>query len=291
MQQIIRRNISELTYFTVKELRACIFAGSFFVVLALSNYLPLGPLPRYDFLLIFAVLMQIVLVWSKLETWDELKAICIFHVIGLALEIFKTQPSIGSWSYPEFAYSKVFGVPLYAGFMHAAVASYMMQAWRLFDLKLRNYPSYWISIPIAALIYLNFFTHHFIGDYRWWLILALIWIFRKTIVEFTPKSARYQMPLALSFVLIGFFIWIAENIATYFGAWVYPNQHEQWQMVSIGKVSSWALLVVITFIIVADLKHLRERVHLRNAPPKAMDDRVRVLSEHIAQRLRERTKG
>ena len=34
------------------------------------------------------------------------------------------------------------------------------------------------------------------------------------------------MPLVLSFVLIGFFIWIAENIATFFSAWEYPNQSE-----------------------------------------------------------------
>ncbi|MCY7743864.1 DUF817 domain-containing protein, partial [Bacillus licheniformis] len=47
--------------------------------------------------------------------------------------------------------------------------------------------------------------------------------------------------LALSFVLIGFFIWIAENIATFFGAWTYPNQTSTWSLVHVGKVSSWLL--------------------------------------------------
>ncbi|MBW9235086.1 DUF817 domain-containing protein [Leptospira santarosai] len=28
-----------------------------------------------------------------------------------------------------------------------------------------------------------------------------------------------------------FFIWIAENIATFFGAWEYPNQVDAWSLV------------------------------------------------------------
>jgi uncharacterized membrane protein YoaT (DUF817 family) len=51
---------------------------------------------------------------------------------------------------------------------------------------------------------------------------------------------------------------VAENIATRFGAWVYPNQKTAWAIVSTGKITSWALLVIVTFIIVADLKHVRE---------------------------------
>lgn len=249
----------ELFCFVHKQGQACIFAGSFFVLLAASKYLPLFGMSRYDFLLLAAILLQFVLLASKLETRDELKTICVFHVLGLGLEIFKTHPAIGSWSYPEFAYSKIFGVPLYAGFMHAAVASYVVQSWRLLDLKLQHYPRYSSSLPIAALIYLNFFTHHFIGDFRWWLCLALLFVFRKTRVCFKPGKREYKMPLLCSFLLIGFFIWIAENISTFFGAWVYPNQSSVWQHVHIGKISSWALLVVITIIIVADLKHIKQK--------------------------------
>ncbi len=65
------------------------------------------------------------------------------------------------------------------------------------------------------------------------------------------------MPLSLSFVLIGFFIWIAENIATFFGAWEYPNQTEAWSLVHLGKVSSWLLLVIVSFLIVATLKQVK----------------------------------
>ncbi|EEM82841.1 hypothetical protein bthur0011_31740 [Bacillus thuringiensis serovar huazhongensis BGSC 4BD1] len=66
------------------------------------------------------------------------------------------------------------------------------------------------------------------------------------------------MPLVLSFFLIGFFIWIAENIATFFGAWQYPNQREAWSLVHLSKISSWFLLVVISIMIVTQLKHLKE---------------------------------
>jgi uncharacterized membrane protein YoaT (DUF817 family) len=90
------------------------------------------------------------------------------------------------------------------------------------------------------------------------LCVGLILVFRKTMVYFTPGKHQFKMPLLLSFLLIGFFIWLAENMATFLGAWVYPNQTSIWQHVHPGKISSWALLVVITVIIVADLKHIKQ---------------------------------
>ncbi|HEV7869266.1 MAG TPA: DUF817 family protein, partial [Chthoniobacteraceae bacterium] len=111
---------------------------------------------------------------------------------------------------------------------------------------------------LSAAIYANFFTHHWIGDFRWWLIVAVIVVFARTRVQFTVRQRERSMPLVLSFALIGFFVWVAENMATFFGAWVYPNQQHAWAFVSAGKISSWALLVIVTFILVADLKHVRE---------------------------------
>lgn len=247
----------EFLWFCRKELRACVFAGAFFAVLAASRQLPLGPLPRYDFILLMALLLQALLLLTRVESLDEFRTICLFHLIGFALEVFKTQPQIGSWSYPEPGYSKLFGVPLYSGFMYAAVASYMMQAWRLFELELRHYPRYRHTLPLAAAIYLNFFTHHFIGDLRWWLAGLLVIVFARTEVSFRPHRLRLRMPLLLAFLLIGCFVWIAENLSTLLGAWVYPNQHHGWRIVHVGKISSWTLLVVITLILVADLKHYK----------------------------------
>jgi uncharacterized membrane protein YoaT (DUF817 family) len=250
--------VYEFFVFGLKQARACIFAGSFLGVLLLSRLLPLGDLPRYDFILIGALAIQVALLWSRVETFAEAAVLAVFHALGLALEVFKSQPSIGSWAYPEPAYSKVLGVPLYSGFMYAAVASYMCQAWRLLKLRLTGYPPHTLSIALSAAIYVNFFTHHFIGDFRWWLVALVVVVFARTKVHFTVVTKERAMPLIASFLLIGFFVWVAENIATRFGAWVYPNQKAAWAIVSTGKISSWALLVIVTFIIVSDLKHVRE---------------------------------
>ncbi len=255
----LKKGIHEFLAFGFKEARACIFAGSFFALLFLSNYIPLFGLPRYDFLFLAAILLQIILVATKIESWAEVKTIFLFHVIGFVLEVFKTHPAIGSWSYPEAGFFKIADVPLYSGFMYAAVASYMMQSWRLFGLRLTNYPSYFLSLPLAAAIYLNFFTHHYLPDIRWYLALLVVVLFRNSWIEFTVIEKVRRMPVTLSFLLIGFFIWVAENIATAFGAWQYPGQADGWQLVGIDKISSWALLVIISFIIVADLKEIREK--------------------------------
>jgi hypothetical protein len=99
--------------------RACLFVGLFFAAVFLVPRAGLFGIPRYDLLLIIAVAIQGWMLWAKLETWDEVKAITLFHLIGFCLELFKTSPGIRSWSYPDFAYTKLFGVPLFAGFMYA----------------------------------------------------------------------------------------------------------------------------------------------------------------------------
>lgn len=256
------RFLLEFLYFGVKEARACLFVGLFFgAVFSVPRDGLLG-IPRYDVLLIFAVAIQAWMVWAKLETIDELKAISLFHVIGFALEVFKTSSGIKSWAYPDFAYTKLFGVPLFSGFMYAAVGSYIIQAWRLLDLRVVHHPPYWMAGVIATLIYANFFTHHYIGDYRWYIAACALGLYARSTVIFRPLDRERKMPLLLSFVLIGFFIWIAENISTFLGVWKYPNQLGAWSAVHVGKWSSWSLLIVMTFTIVANLKHIKERIHV-----------------------------
>jgi uncharacterized membrane protein YoaT (DUF817 family) len=252
----------EFLYFGIKQARACLFAGCFFAAVVLVPRSGLGGLPRYDALLVIALAIQIGLVWAKLETVDELKAISLFHLIGFALELFKTSSSIQAWGYPDFAYAKLWGVPLFSGFMYAAVGSYIIQAWRLLDLRVQHHPPYWMATLIALLIYANFFTHHFIGDYRWYIAACAVGLYARTAVVFRPFDRERTMPLLLAFVLIGFFIWLAENLSTFYGVWIYPNQLGAWSAVHVGKWSSWSLLVVMTFTIVANLKHIKERIHV-----------------------------
>lgn len=263
----MRPHLLEFWSFGIKQARACIFAGSFFVILFASKHIPLGPLPRYDFIFLAAIALQVALVASKIESLDELKVICVFHFIGVALELFKTDPRIGEWSYPEASFFRIRTVPLYSGFMYASVASYMCQAWRLMDLELTHYPPYAVSVPLSAAIYVNFFTRHFIPDVRWVLGALVVVVFWRTSVWFTPLEKRRRMPLALSFLLIGLFVWLAENITTWLGAYVYPNQQGGWQHVGYRRISSWFLLVIISFMIVADLKLLKERLKSSSPPP------------------------
>ncbi|UAL46790.1 DUF817 domain-containing protein [Sutcliffiella horikoshii] len=247
--------IKQLVRFGWQQALSCVFPVVIFASLAITQVIPLPFLPRYDWLLVICILMQWWMLRFGLETRDELKVITLFHLIGLALEIFKVH--MGSWAYPEEGYSKIFGVPLYSGFMYASVASYLCQAWRRLNVELIDWPPFWAVVSLAAAIYLNFFSHHYWIDIRWWLSALVIILFWKSWVRYEVGEKSYRMPIALSFVLIGFFIWIAENIATFFGAWEYPNQTEAWSLVHLGKVSSWLLLVIVSFLIVATLKRVK----------------------------------
>ena len=244
----------ELIAFGYKNAAACLFPAFIFALLALSQALPL-PLARYDFLLLGCLVGQAVMVAARLETADEVRVILVFHLLGLTLELFKTQ--VGSWSYPEAALTKLYGVPLYSGFMYASVASFMVQAWRRFDFALEGWPPPRLVIPLGAAIYLNFFSHHWLPDLRWLLLLAVVLLFARSRIAFTPWRRRLRLSLPISFTLIGLFVFLAENIATFLGAWVYPHQVEGWHWVGFGKLSSWSLLVIVSFLIVAQLKRVK----------------------------------
>lgn len=193
----------------------------------------------------------------RLETKDELKVIAVFHLAGLGLELFKTHWHC--WSYPEPGWTKVAGVPLYSGFMYASVAGYLCQAWRRFDIELFGWPGGWKPELLAGAIYLNFFTEHWLPDTRGLLAILILFVFSRTFVGFRVRRFPYVLPLPAAFVLIGFFLWGAENIATFFGAWQYPNQQGGWHPVSVTKVGSWSLLVIFSFLIVAQLKWVKRK--------------------------------
>lgn len=264
---------TEFIVFGLKQARACTFAGSFFVILFLSNYLPLFGLPRYDFLFLAAILIQVVLYLLRIETLNEIKVIFLFHIVGFMLELYKTNPAIGSWSYPEEGFLKFATVPLFSGFMYAAVGSYISLSWKYMRLSLEHAPSYTLSIVLSILIYLNFFTHHFLPDFRYLLILAVFLLYFRTRVYFTVIDKRRWMPMNVAFLLIAFFIWVAENISTYLGAWKYPDQIHEWTLVGFGKMSSWFLLVIVSFIIVAYLKHYREAHQMRRVAEPSRTER------------------
>lgn len=245
-------------HFAWHEAMACLFAVYILAMLMLTQFVQIPGLPRYDTMLIACVLMQVAMVWLlKMETVDELKVICLFHILGTTMEIFKV--TMGSWSYPGDAYTKLLGVPLYGGFMYASVASYITQAWRRLNLSITRLPSTMVNVIVGAAIYLNFFTHHFIYDFRYIILAVVVVFYTRTMVHFTAGEYRLRIPLVVSFALVGFFIWLAENVATFFGAWQYPNQAHEWHLVHPGKVLSWLLLFIVSFLIVAQLKRIKAR--------------------------------
>ncbi len=233
------------------QVRACIFAGAVFATLALSHVTTLG-WPRYDFIFAVLVLVQLGMYLTKLETLEEIKFITIFHLVGFVLEQFKTH--VGSWAYPEFSYSKIADVPLYSGFMYAAVGSYIAQSWRLYGLTLEHPPRAAFGWVLSVLIYVNFFSNHFLPDVRYLLMTAVLGLYWRSSLVYTVLGRSYRVPLVVFFALAGGLIWLAENLATFLGAWVYPNQQGGWRIVDASKVSSWMLLVIISFILVQHLK-------------------------------------
>ncbi|WP_449360791.1 DUF817 family protein [Alishewanella longhuensis] len=101
------------------------------------------------------------------------------------------------------------------------------------------------------LFHLNFFSHHYIWDFRWLLLAATIILFYRTTIYFQIIKTHRQMPLLLGFFLVSLFIWLAENIATYANIWIYPNQHSGWQWVSWQKLNAWFLLMLLSFVLVS----------------------------------------
>lgn len=86
------------------------------------------------------------------------------------------------------------------------------------------------------------------------IFLLLIVESPKTAVSFQVGSSTFRMPLVISFLLIGFFIWVAENVTTFLGAWQYPNQQHAWSLVHLGKISSWFLLVISIVLVIEQRK-------------------------------------
>jgi uncharacterized membrane protein YoaT (DUF817 family) len=241
--------LHELVCFGAKQASACLFGGCMVGLLWLTwMFYPSGEvLARYDFLTLAALAIQIMLIAARLESREEAGVILLFHLVGTAMEVFKT--SMGSWIYPEPSLLRIGGVPLFSGFMYASVGSYIARAWRLFDFRFTRHPSSAATLGLAAAIYANFFTHHFLPDARP-LLFAAVLLFGRTWIHFRIRQAYRRMPLLLGFVLVAVFIWIAENVGTFSAAWRYPSQRHGWSMVSPSKLGAWLLLMIVSYALV-----------------------------------------
>ena len=214
---------------------------------------------RYDYLLFYALSIQVCLIYLKLESWAEAKVIALFHIMAMGMEIFLTHPAIASWQYPQPAVFKLLTVPLFAGFMYSAVGSFFARSLRLYKVSFENLPRFANMLCLAVLSYLNFMTKFFIPDYRLVLFAWSIFIFWKTKLYFQLSDSRFKVPMLPILLLLAFLIWIAENISTFYKIWLYPSQVDAWHMVGWGKLGSWYLLLLLSLVLVLKILGKRDK--------------------------------
>ena len=249
----------EFALFGFKQGWACLFGALMLTLLLVTHlfYPADAALARYDFLTLAALAIQVAMLAFRLETVEEAKVILAFHVVGTVMELFKT--AAGSWLYPEPSLLRIGGVPLFSGFMYAAVGSYIARIWRIFEMRFEPYPrTLWTQV-LAALVYVNFFAHHWLPDIRLALFAAMATLFWRTRAWFTVWREARWMPLLVGWLLVALFIWLAENIGTFARAWAYPAQANGWTMVTPAKLGAWYLLMYISFVLVATVHGQRKQ--------------------------------
>ncbi|HEY0232993.1 MAG TPA: DUF817 domain-containing protein [Dokdonella sp.] len=241
----------EFLRFGLKQAWACLFGAAMVtLIIATHLYYPrTAAFARYDFLFVAALALQIALLRLRLETLGEAKVILVYHVIGTAMEVFKT--GVGSWVYPEAALFHIGGVPLFSGFMYASIGSYIARCWRLFEFRFTRHPPMGALGLLAFAIYVNFYTHHRFVDLRIALFAASALLFGRCWVHYRIWHVHRRMPLLLGLLLVALFIWIAENVGTWTHTWSYPHQAQGWSLVKLGKLGSWFLLLIVSYALVA----------------------------------------
>ena len=83
-------------------------------------------------------------------------------------------------------------------------------------------------------------------DMRVALFAATAALYGRTWVWFTIGQRSLRMPMLLAALLTSFFLWLAENIGTSTGTWLYGGQTTR-QMVGLAKMGSWYLLLYVSF--------------------------------------------
>lgn len=247
----MKERISWVLAFVTLQINSCVFGISllFLIVLTAQFYPEQSGLSRIDFLSISAILLQILFVIFKIESFRESLMIFIFHFLGMSMEIFKTE--IGSWQYPSTGYLFIAMVPIFTGFMYASVGSYILRMQRNFRCTFTAYPHYGWVILLGALVYINFISHHYVVDIRWGLVVLSIVIFRKTRITLNFATVKMTIPYLLVLLCIGFLLWIAENMGSFYTIWRYPHQNDTWHWVSTQKIIAWYLLT-FTLLAVSD---------------------------------------
>ena len=247
-----RARLVEVGVFVLKQAWACLFGASLLVVIVAVRlwYPDDASLAPNDFLTLAAIAIQVIMVATRLETGRELWVIVLFHVTGTAMELFKTD--MGSWMYAADGVLRIGGVPAVQR-IHVRRRRLVHGA-RLPALRPRLHP---LSATLAhrdrrrgdlrELLHPPLDLGPALGAGR--SPSSLLWARTTMYVRVWRKVIR--MPLLAAFGGVAVFIYLAENIATWAGAWAYPDQLDGWHPVSITKLVSWFLLMIISVVLVA----------------------------------------
>ena len=243
----------ELWHFFIANLQASYFGVFLLSIFLLTEVVTIPLVGRYDLIFIAAVGFQMCALVFKFEQPKEFFVIILFHILATGMELFKTHPAIGSWTYPDVKNSifVLSTVPLFTGFLYSSIGSYISRAFGFLKLSYERFPAYFHLWILATLTYLNFFTHHFSYDIRYLLFAYIFIIFFRTEVHFQVYRRQRTMPFLLTVALTALFVWIAENIGTFTRIWLYPSQTEYWHFVSFNKIGSWFLLLILSFALIS----------------------------------------
>ncbi|MFM7334202.1 MAG: DUF817 family protein, partial [Tabrizicola sp.] len=92
-------------------------------------------------------------------------------------------------------------------------------------------------------------AHHFLPDIRIVLFVATVALYGRTRIWFRIHDRHWWMPLPVAAVLSAFALWVAENVGTATGTWIYSGQIKG-ELVSFAKLGSWYLLLYVAFVTV-----------------------------------------
>ncbi len=219
--------VREFLVFGIKQAWACLFGALMLAaIVATAWWYPDGAaLDRNDLLVIIAVLIQIGMLAFRLETGREFLVIVVFHIVGTGMEIFKT--AVGSWNYAPGGVLHIGAVPCSrdsctppSGPTSSASTASSTSASAITRRggSPRSSPRH-----LPQLLHPPLVARHPSRPRRGHGHRLL-----PRTMHFRVHTRTLRMPILLAFVLVAFFIWIAENIGTAAGAWLYPSQAGGW---------------------------------------------------------------
>ncbi|WP_243403546.1 DUF817 family protein [Shimia abyssi] len=108
----------------LKQGWAALFGGLLLIGMLVTNRIWQADwlIARYDALSLYALGLQGLFLATRVVSRREARVILLFHLTGTAMEVFKVKA--GSWAYPGDGVMKLWGVPLFSGFMCTDLQTY-----------------------------------------------------------------------------------------------------------------------------------------------------------------------